>query len=196
MKISTLLFALSTSLALACARPAAVSSPSSVAPVGDLVLIAKDGAPSSLRDISAKAPFTVLVFISPECPCLASHLDRLRSIEEAYAPRGVQVFAVDSEVGASPERAAKSAQALGLRFPVLVDEGAKLAKAVGAEYATYTVLVDGTAAVRFRGGIDSDKRKIHGDAVPYLTNALDDVLAGRPPRRSEAKTLGCSLRLW
>jgi peroxiredoxin len=180
-------------LAAACSRP---PSARSAAEVDSATLTSADAVESSFKQLAAKAPFTVVVFISAQCPCLDAHLERLRALSTTYAPRGVQFVAVDPEVGGSPARAASEAAALGLPFPVMVDPGAKLANAVGAEYATFTVIVDRDARVRYGGGIDTDKRKLHPDATPYVAEALDDLLAGRPPRRTEGKALGCSLRKW
>ena len=84
----------------------------------------------------------------------------------------------------------------GYPFPVLHDPGARLAWALGAEYATYAVVLDPEGRIRYHGGVDSDKGHLHDDAVPYVRNALDDLLAGRAPRVAEAKTLGCSLETW
>ena len=67
------------------------------------------------------------------------------------------------------------------------------ARALKADYATYSLLLDRTGQVLFRGGIDSDQTHLRDDATPYLQNAIDDALAGRPIRLSEASTLGCSL---
>jgi len=162
----------------------------------DIVLTTADGARGELSTLAARAPFTVVVFISAECPCLHAHLGRLRELANTFGPRGVQFLAVDSEVGASPARAKETQADLELPFPVLVDPGARLAEAFGAEYATFTVIVDRALNVRYRGGIDSDKRKMHDGATPYVREALDDLLAGRPPRRTEGKALGCVLRKW
>jgi peroxiredoxin len=159
-------------------------------------LSAPDGARRTLAELAAAAPVTVLVFVSEDCPCLGAHLERLRALAGTYAARGVRFYGVDSEVGATPERAAAAAKALGLPFPILVDPGARLANELGAEYATFTVIVDRAGRPRYRGGLDSDRRKLHEDAAPYVADAIDDLLAGRPPRRAEAKTLGCSLRKW
>jgi peroxiredoxin len=194
MKLTaTLAVLILVSVAAACAGPRSALSP---AAVDSATLTSADGAPSSFKELAAKAPLTVVVFISAECPCLEAHLARLHALSTTYAPRGVKFVAVDSEVGASPARAASEAAKLGLPFPVMVDPGAKLADAVGAEYATFTVVVDREARVRYGGGIDTDKRKLHPDATPYVAEALDDLLAGHPPRRTEGKALGCSLRKW
>ena len=68
-----------------------------------------------------------------------------------------------------------------------------IATAVGAESATYTVVVDRVGTIRYRGGIDSDRTHLTPDATPYLADALEDLLAGRAPRVPESRALGCAL---
>lgn len=155
-----------------------------------------DGAPVDARRLVAAAPLTVLVFFSAGCHCLTLHDARLRALYEAYHPRGVQVVMVDSEARATPEADAAESTARGYPFPVVIDRGGRLADAVGAQYATYSVVVDSEGRIRYRGGIDSDKMRLSDDATPYVRDALDDLLAGHAPRRSETKSLGCSLQKW
>lgn len=182
-------------LALALLAAGCSSTPKALSP--DAVTLASpDSAERSFRELVASAPWTVLVFVSASCPCLDAHLERLRELAAAYGPRGVQFVAIESEVGTTKESARAEAKALGLPFPLLIDEGAKLANALDAEYATYSVIVDRRGQVVYRGGIDSDKRKLHADATPYVRDALDDVLAGAAPRRPYGKALGCILRKW
>jgi len=183
------------SLLALCATLFACSGRRAVAP-HEVTLTTAEGARQELARLAAAAPFTVVVFVSAECPCLHAHLARLRTLAAEYGPKGVQFVGVDSEVGGSAKRAKTIAHDLELPFPVLVDDGAHLAEAWGAEYATFTVIVDRSLTVRYRGGIDSDKRKMHDQATPYVREALDDLLAGRAPRRTEGKALGCVLRKW
>jgi len=159
-------------------------------------LTSADGAVRDYKALVAAAPWTVLVFVSSECPCLEAHLGRLRELSATYTPRGVQFVAVDSEVGRTTELLAAEARSLSLGFPLMLDPGARVANNLGAEYATYSVVVDREGNVRYRGGVDSDKRKLHDDATPFLRDALDDLLSGSAPRRPEGKTLGCVLRKW
>ena len=97
---------------------------------------------------------------------------------------------------ASPDIDAAEAARRGYAFPILIDPKARLADALGAEYATYSVIVDAQGRVRYRGGFDSDKTHMRESAAQYVRDALDDLLAGRPPRVAEAKTLGCALEKW
>jgi hypothetical protein len=139
---------------------------------------------------------TVLVFFSPHCHCFLAHEERLRELYARYHERGVAFYLVDSEVGASGRKDELETLARGIAYSPWMDAGAKLAEQVGAEYATFTVVADARGRVRYRGGIDSDRDNLHDDATPYVADALDDVLAGREPRLTEAKALGCTLQKW
>jgi hypothetical protein len=137
---------------------------------------------------------TVLVFFSVDCDCQAAHDARLLELYRRYHGRGVAFFAVDSEVQAAVERDATEARRRAYPYPILIDHGALLARALEAEYATYTVVLDNHGAVRYRGGIDSDQKDLHRDARFYLRDALDDLLARREPRRAHGEALGCALQ--
>jgi hypothetical protein len=172
------------------ARPPAASQlPSST-------LSARDGSSVDVRQLVATAPLTVLVFFSPGCHCLDLHEARIRELYAQYHPRGVQFVMVDSEVRASAESDLAEATRRSYPFPILIDRGARLADALGAEYATYSVVIDAQGRVRYRGGFDSDKMHLLESATPYVRDALDDLLAGRSPRVAEAKALGCALEKW
>ena len=156
-------------------------------------LLGSDGAAHPI--VSPSARFTVVEFFSAHCPCQRTHDERLRALAEQYRGSGVAFVAIDSEVGASVDRDALEAAHRRYPYVLLIDSGGAVARAVGADYATYSLLVDRTGNVLYRGGIDSDRSELHDDATPYLRNALDDALASRPLRLVEAKTLGCSLQL-
>jgi hypothetical protein len=145
--------------------------------------------PANLRDV----PFTVLVFLSADCPCFRAHEPRLRALRVAYEPRGVRFLLVDSERDASVVKDARLANERRYSIPIIVDAKAVLAEALAAEYATYSVVLDSRGAVRYRGGIDSDRSHLRADASFYLRDVLDDLLSGRAPRRVEAEALGCIL---
>jgi peroxiredoxin len=156
-------------------------------------LAGTDGAPHPIEP-DGTARFTVLVFFADHCPCQAAHDARLRDLYARYHPRGVEVFAVDSEVSATLERDRAEATKRAYPFPILIDPEGSLARSLGAVYATETFVVDRGATVRYHGGIDSDKRELHDGAVPFLRDALDDLLANLSPRRAESKSLGCALQ--
>jgi hypothetical protein len=161
-----------------------------------LVLPGSDGTTHDIAAEVARSKLTVFVFYSRSCPCLRVHEPRLWSLADDFRARGVSLWLVDSEVGADPALDAREAQERAYAFPLLTDHGGKLAKAVHAEFATHSVVVDASGHVRYSGGLDSDKNHLHTDARPYLRQALDDILAGREPNVRVHEPLGCALELY
>ncbi len=147
----------------------------------------------ALVEMTARAPLTVLMFFSAHCPCQSVHDARILALSRRYAARGVQFLAIDSEIDATAARDSAEAEKRHYPFSIVTDPGAKIATAIGAEFATYTVVVDRGGVIRYRGGIDSDRTHLTESATPYLSDALDALLAGHTPRVAEAKALGCAL---
>jgi hypothetical protein len=174
----------------ACAPTQAIHLPPQIS------LTADGGRTVSYPNDLGGAKLTVFIFFSKDCLCFAAHEDRIRSLVDTYSSRGVKFLFVDSEIGRTADADAAEARARHLPGPIFIDSGARLAKSLGAVYATYTVVVDPQGQVRYRGGIDTDKTHLKADRTQFLADALDDLTAGRPPRRPEGKTLGCALQTW
>ncbi len=160
----------------------------------ELSLPGSDGRTHDVRAELGRSKLTVFVFYSEDCPCMRAHEARLAALDERYAADGVKVVLVDSETGAAPARDRAEALVRGYRFPLLTDSDARLARLFGARFATHAIVVDAAGRVRYSGGIDSDKNELHGDAQPYLRDAIDALLAGREPPRVEHEALGCALQ--
>ena len=152
--------------------------------------------PSSPRveALTHGAELTVVEFFSARCPCQRAHDARLRALAEAFAPSSVRFVAVDAEADATPARDDDEARARGYPFPLISDPGGGVADQLGAQYATFVVILDQHGRVRYRGGIDSARVHLTDDARPYLRDALERLLAGGAPDLIETKTLGCALR--
>lgn len=174
-----------------------VSSVAPAAPprgVPDLVLEGTNGRSYALQRAVKEATFTVFVFFSASCPCMASHDEGLVSLAKAEQPKGVQFFMVDSEVGDALERGRGEATRRQYPFPILADPQARLAQAWGAQFATTTVIVDSEGKVRYRGGIDTARRHPLSAGQAYLLNALSALHEGKSPDPAETKSFGCYLR--
>jgi hypothetical protein len=163
----------------------------------ELALPALDGKTYDLRAraAAAPAPVTVLIFYSAHCACFAAHREAIRAVAAHVGARRGRIFLVASEPGAPGAPAVLPADA-ALGIPILIDAGGALARALGAEFATFSVVFDGTQTAVYRGGIDSARTSVGPDAKPYLLPAVEAVLAGRAPERAQAKTLGCTLKRW
>jgi hypothetical protein len=149
----------------------------------------------ALDAVVASSRLTVVTFFSAHCPCQAAHDARLRALFDRYAARGVGFVALDSESDATAARDRAEARARMYPFPLLLDRGGAHASALGAVFATHSVVLDPHGRVLYRGGIDSDRTHLSSDTRAYLQDALDDLLEGRPPRVAESEPLGCALML-
>jgi hypothetical protein len=191
-------------LALVGLLPSCASSPWARGPLRDdvadldagsaIVIDAASAEARPLAELAGDALFTVVTFFSATCPCQAAHDARLRALFDRYRDRGVRFVAVASELDATPERARAEARRRGYTFPIVIDRGGALAARLGAEFATYTVIVDRRGHVRYRGGLDSDRTHLRDDAEHYARDAIDALVAGHEPKVVEAKALGCALR--
>jgi hypothetical protein len=184
--------ALSAWLSLATALSARAQSPAPQG--GDAVLRDESGAAVSLAELTRAHKLTVVVFYAVACPCFAAHVERLRQLASELGPRGVGFVIVDSERHAKSDPPVPREVAPGL--PIFRDEGGSLARRLGASYATESFIEDATGHVRYRGGIDTDRKYLRPDAEPYLRQALLKLLAGQGPPFATTKALGCALRLF
>lgn len=183
-------FVVVAALATACAaRSRSVS-------IGGFEFTTTSGARSSLLQSIGNAKFTVIEFFSSECPVQKSHDARLVELYRRFSALGVAFIAVDSEVTASAEQDEHERRSRGYPFPIVIDENARFANSVHAEYSTYTLVVDRQGTIRYEGGIDSDRAVLTGSPAPYLSDALDDLLSGREPRLAASKAFGCMLQKW
>jgi len=186
--------------------PCCASSSSKEAETGDsarsvdavlpaLTLDATSGERYALRTAVTRARFTVFVFFSAQCPCVTAHDERLTHLAQVYGPSDVQFLLVDSEVGDALARDKAEAARRHYPFPILADPGGQLARAFAVRFATSTVVVDEQGRIRYRGGIDSEKRQVTPAGRFYLQEALTALLAGKTPELTETKPLGCYLRM-
>lgn len=183
--------ALSAWVWLASASKVGAESPP--ANVSEAVLRDTRGATVVLAELARAHRLTVVIFYSATCPCFAAHVERLRQLVSDLAPQGIGFVVVDSERHANGDPPVPPEVGPGL--PVLRDEGGTLARRLGATYATESYVLDPAAQVRYRGGVDSDRKYLRADAQPYLRQALAKLLGGNGPAFTTTKGLGCALRL-
>lgn len=175
---------------LGCGLP----EPKAARSVPDISLPMDVGEPYSLRAKAAESRALVITFFSADCPTQRAHDARLRELYAHYRPRGVEFVSIDAEAGSSRAIVARERRERGYPFPILVDAEGRVAGALGAEYATYTVIVDPEGIIRYRGGIDSDMLHLRPNASMWVRDALDRLLRGESPSPSNTKALGCPLQ--
>jgi len=120
----------------------------------------------------------------------------LADMAAAYAGKGVTFVGFCPAEG-DPAAVARQAGEFKLGFPVFADEKLAAADALGAAVTPEAFVLDARGAVRYRGQIDDGytrrlvvNRKV---SAPYLTAALDAVLAGQPVAVPKTDPLGCRI---
>ncbi len=159
---------------------------------GDFRLTDVNGTSHTLSGYSGKV--VVLAFWSFKCPVALAYIDRLRSLQEKYAGRGVVILAIDSSVNESAAEVKRNAANLALSFPVLMDPDGAVAERLGATHTPDVVILDRGGVVRYQGAIDNNKRPGDGGRIAHVEEALDALLAGRAVQLPETAPFGCTIR--
>jgi hypothetical protein len=125
-------------------------------------------------DSLATGRATVYIMNSTTCGYCADYADRMRDIEIAYMPKGVDVVHVYPNRVETPEEKAAWHAEQRFRGGQILDGDASIARLLTADRTPTVYLVDATGIILYRGGIDD------GGRTAYLADAIDAHLAGRP----------------
>ena len=155
-----------------------------------------DGKKYSLSTFDDKR-IVILLFMANRCPTARVYTDRLKSIQNEYGPKSVQLIGLNSDnqyffstealskmLGISEER--------NFNFPYLKDEDQSVAKNYGALVTLHAFVLDSQRKLRYRGRID-DSRDATKVTISDLRNALDDLLEDREVRIPETRPFACSI---
>ncbi|HUR28766.1 MAG TPA: redoxin family protein [Planctomycetota bacterium] len=192
--------ALGSLLALATAQDAATQDAATQSPALGVVLHEKTFLDSHnlVRNLDelGEARATVIVFVTPDCPLARRSLSLLAELELALRSRGVRFVGLDPSVDASVVESAAAGVAAGVEFPMGVDEGGALAKALSVVRTPTVCVLDARMRAVYVGRVDASLRQ-GGEPVANaradLREALDDVLADRPVRVASTVVDGCLL---
>ena len=137
----------------------------------------------------------MLHFWSARCPFVKRYEERLKAITQDYAGKGVVVLGIDSNTGESLEQIREVAAKRGVNYPILIDEGNKIADQFGAVTTPHIFILDKERKLIYSGAVDdqswSEKSQPH---IAYVREALDAAIAGKTVPRPQTKTIGCTVK--
>lgn len=152
------------------------------------------------RDDFAGQKALLVMFICTHCP-FVKHVEKgLAALGMDYDGEPISIVAIGSNDAVSypednPEGLKKQAQTMGFRFPYLYDESQAVAKAYAAACTPDFFLFDGNFKLVYRGEFD---RSRPSNGVPVtgeaLREAIDTVLAGKPPLKDQRPSIGCNIK--
>jgi peroxiredoxin len=156
-----------------------------------------DGSQHSLAGYDG-AELLVLVQFCNHCPYVLAWEGRVDRLARDYAARGVVLVAFNSNDAEryptdSYERMVEHAAAAGLSFDYLHDREQTLARALGSQRTPEVFVFDRARRLRYHGAVD-DNRDEGEVGEHYLRAALDALLGGQEPPRTETAPVGCSVK--
>jgi len=158
----------------------------------DFSLQDTDGKTHKLSDLKGKV--VVLEWTNKDCPFVKLHYKpgAMQKMADQYIAKGVVWLSIDSTHSAKLEalKAWKAEQKIN--HPILLDQDGAIGRAYGAATTPHFFIVkDG--ALLYQGAYD-DYKQGKGSTVNYVSQALDEVLAGKAVSNTKTKPYGCSVK--
>jgi len=194
---------LSLAFAAALATTAANAAPKINEPAPDFTLQDTSGKAHSLAELKGKT--VVLEWLNHGCPFVRKHYDsgNMQKLQKEVTGKGVVWLSiVSSAPGKQGHYAAEKQGALAKEkgsnaTAVLLDEPGKVGRLYDARTTPHLFVIDSKGVLQYAGAIDSvpsaDKDDI-ARAEPYVSEAVDAVLAGKTPKTQVTKSYGCSVK--
>jgi peroxiredoxin len=159
----------------------------------------RSGKQLSLQELQSDKA-TVIMFICNHCPYVKHIQTKLVNVAKTYQQKGVSFIAISSNdivnyPDDSPDKMKREAELHHYTFPYLYDETQKVAKAYHATCTPDLYIFDKTLSCVYRGRFDESTP---GNGKPVtgndLTQALDNVLAGKPVSQDQRPSVGCNIK--
>lgn len=179
-------------------------TPSKMLPLGTLapnfeLLDTISGKNISLNQLRSETA-TVIMFICNHCPYVKHIQEKLVEVVNAYQPKGVNFIAINSNdvkkyPADSPEKMRLEAEQQGYTFPYLYDETQEIAKAYQAACTPDLYVFNNKLSCVYRGRFD-DSTPGNGRLVTGkdLTQALDNIISGKPVDPNQLPSVGCNIK--
>src|SRR5262245_30345610 len=190
---------------LVCQRSALVADESATSPkssligrkIDDFTLQDFRGKTHALADYADKEA-VVIYFLGTECPLAKLYTPRVQKLADKFAPRGVAVVGVSSNVQDSLAELAAHARDHEISFPILKDLGNKIADKFSATRTPQVFVLDRQRTVRYAGRVDAQFTFGTGVGLAQpqeqradLAIALDELLSSKEISVPFTEVKGC-----
>lgn len=135
-----------------------------------------------------------VIFLGTECPINNAYLPRLAELQKEFGPKGVQFVGINSNRQDTANRLAEYARKHAVPFPLLKDNGSRVADLFAAQRTPEAIVLDAERVIRYRGRIDDQFGYGYNRPKPTrndLAEALNEVLADKPVSQPKTKVSGC-----
>jgi peroxiredoxin len=201
MKLATISLGVAIALGTTAARAGEATGPLALgtkAPLSTTKMKNVDGKMVSIADVTGKAG-TLVIFTCNHCPFAKGWEERIVELGNTYSKKGIGVILVNSNDPAKYTEDGLAemqnrARTRGLLVPYVVDDTSAVARAFGATVTPEAFLFDKSGKLAYHGTVDDNHKEPTKVQSRYLKDALDAVVAGKPPTLPETKGLGCGIK--
>jgi peroxiredoxin len=165
------------------------------APAPAFSLPDQDGKTVSLSDFAGK--IVVLEWFNDECPIVVRHYegDAMNKLAAKYKEKDVVWLAINSSKHHNVEHNKSAATKLKMDRPVLDDHRGNVGRAYGATNTPGMYVINKEGVLVYMGGIDDNDRNNKKDGIKnYVSQALDELLAGKSVSEPQTKQYGCTVK--
>jgi thiol-disulfide isomerase/thioredoxin len=156
-----------------------------------LLPLLNGGGDRSLEDLLRDRRGALLVFWSGSCAHCVRYDDFFNRFADRHPALGFAAIA--SRINETHEQMISAARDRGLSFPILRDEGARVARLWFSQQTPRCYLLDPIGRLVYRGAIDNFKLPADPDYLEYLEPAIAQFLNGEPIARADTPSFGCAI---
>lgn len=156
-----------------------------------------DGSTITLDSIKGEKG-TLVIFSCNHCPFVIAWQKEMVTIGNEYRKQGLGVVFINSNdpavKGDTMDGMKELAKKEGYMFPYAVDDTSDVARHFGASKTPDVFLFDAAGKLVYKGAVSEGGRSPIDGGEPYLINAIDALLSGKPVAKAETKAVGCSIK--
>ena len=166
--------------------------PASASKFEDFTLYDYEGNKHSLSDYKDSAAIVIL-FIATRCPVSNAYNVRMESLYEEYSKKGIAFIGINPNKQEDVEEVKEHAKEYNLTFTILKDHKNIIADKFDASVTPEAYVLNGKFELLYHGRID-DSRRESDISTTDLSNALNEILAGKEISNPKTKAFGCSIK--
>ncbi len=167
-------------------------------PMADVMLISSDGRATSLAQEKRSAGLLVM-FSCNTCPYVIKAQPMTTQTMDEVNTLRIGMVVINSNQALrraedAPDRMREYAQVRNYTAPYLVDEQSQMANAFGATRTPEVFLFDKNGKLVYKGAMEDNPAEPGKSKIHYLSEAMNAMVAGKPIKLSETKSIGCSIK--
>ena len=140
---------------------------------------------------------SVLIFIRTDCPVSNAYAPQINRLIASYGSKAIEFYVVYPMRDLTEKEARAHVKSFGYDCPAMIDRKHELVDAVGASVTPEATVIGPDGKLIYRGRIDdwfvAVGRQRYQATTHELRDALDAIVAGKPPKIARTDAVGCAI---